>query len=532
MRPLIEAVPNFSDGRNQETIDTIVEHMARAGGVHILDVSSDHDHNRTVVTLVGLPEEVQKSLFAGIEIASERIDLTQHEGVHPRMGATDVVPLIPIRDVSMADCVDIAHQLGQQVADRLNIPIYFYGEAALRQDYQELSAIRTPSFQYEQLREKIQLDPNWVPDIGQPELGTAGATLISARQPLIAYNAYLNTDNVDVAKLIARAIRFSGGGLRYVKASGFLVNGQAQVSMNLTDYRHTPVHRVLDLLRHEANHYGVRITHTELIGLMPQAALNASAVWHWQLHDFNPNMILEHRIQQAESQKGQLGEEEPPVPEGASVKVVLPELNETRRPEQFAIAVAQASATPGGGAVAAQVGALIAALTEMVAGLTIGRRGYQEQDTKMTAIRSSAYELREKLLDAVAQDSDAIDHLMAEVRRAKSDNLTEEPDIQTATLQVADVPLTVARASYDLLLLLEQVGEYGNHNATIDVAMAAHLALAVLEGSVLNIKVNILGLTDEQLTKRYHDECEHLLDIARPLTHKILEITQKRVGIN
>ncbi|MBZ0309762.1 MAG: glutamate formimidoyltransferase, partial [Anaerolineae bacterium] len=299
MKPLVECVPNFSEGRRPDVIAQIVEAMTHAGGIYILDTTADPDHNRCVVTLAGLPEEVEKAVFAGIRTASQLINLDEHEGVHPRFGAADVVPFVPLRDVTMQECVALAHQLGRRVAYELQIPVYFYESAALRVHYQDLADIRRPSFQYEQLREVIGLDPAWMPDVGPAQMGSAGAVLIGARPLLVAYNVYLNTDNVTTAKKIARAIRHSGGGLRHVKSAGFLVNGKAQVSMNLTDFEQTPLYRVMELLRLEAARYGTAAESAELIGLIPEAALLDSAQWYLQLEDFDSSRILERRLSQA-----------------------------------------------------------------------------------------------------------------------------------------------------------------------------------------------------------------------------------------
>lgn len=533
MRPLIECVPNFSEGRRPEVIERIVESMARAGGVYILDQSSDYDHNRTVVTLAGLPEEVEKSILAGIRTATELIDLHEHQGVHPRFGAADVVPFIPIRDVTLEQCVQLAHRVGQQVAQSLNLPIYFYEAAALRPNFDHLETIRKPSFQYEQLREAISIDPAWMPDLGPAEIGPAGACIIGARMPLIAFNVYLNTTNVEIAKKVAQAIRHSEGGLRYLKSSGFLVKGQAQVSMNLTNYLKTPLPRVIELIRIEAARYGASIESSELIGLIPQEALLNSASWYLHLDNFSLESVLEERIRQAESQtqQGSLPEGEPPIPEDATFHITLPATNESRRPEQFPIAVAQATAAPGGGAVLCLSGALAAALTEMTAGLTIGRRGYAEVEERMFAIQSTAYRLREQLLTHLTEDIQAVETLMEALRQARKMEAHDADLIQQVTLNTADVPLNAARAIWEVLQLLEQVTTQGNHNAVIDAAVGANMAMAALESAALNMQVNLLGITDEVLVTRYRDEMANVLSLARPLHKKIIQTATERAGL-
>jgi len=294
MQKIVECVPNFSEGCNPEVVEKIVAAIAAVEGVKVLDSSSDADHNRSVVTFVAPPETVGSAAFAGIAKAAELINMTQHTGGHPRMGATDVCPFIPIKGVSMDECVDIAKKLGQRVGEELGIPVYLYEKAATRPERENLAKVRRG--QYEGIRDSIAIDPARTPDFGPAKMGTAGATAIGARQFLIAFNVYLNTDNVEIAKKIGKAVRHSGGGLRYVKAMGLEVDGKAQVSMNLTDFTGTPIFRVVELIRREAARYGVGIASTELIGLIPQQALIDSAVWYLQLDGFSPGQVLENRL--------------------------------------------------------------------------------------------------------------------------------------------------------------------------------------------------------------------------------------------
>ncbi|HEY44995.1 MAG TPA: glutamate formimidoyltransferase, partial [Anaerolineae bacterium] len=252
---IIECIPNFSEGRNAEVIDAIQTAIADVAGVHVLDRHSDEDHNRTVITFVGSPEAVPQAAFSAIEIAAELINLDQHRGEHPRIGATDVVPFVPISGVTMDECIEMARTLGKRVGDELSIPVYLYENAATRPDRKNLENIRRG--EYEKLKESIRDDPDRAPDYGPACLGTAGATVIGARPPLIAYNVYLTTDDVSIAKNIARTVRQSSGGLPHVKALGMLVEGRAQVSMNLTDHTQTPVAQVVEAIRREAEHHGV-----------------------------------------------------------------------------------------------------------------------------------------------------------------------------------------------------------------------------------------------------------------------------------
>lgn len=291
---LVECIPNFSEGRRPEVIQAIIQAMTDAAPIHLLDHSSDADHNRSVVTFVGDTDAVEAAAFAGIAKAAELIDLETHTGVHPRIGAADVVPFVPIRGVTMTECVAMARRLGARVGAELGIPVYLYKEAATRPDRYELPDVRKGG--YEGLRQVIGSDPNRIPDFGPARMGTAGATVIGARPALIAYNVYLNTADVTIARRIARAVRTSSGGLPFVQARGFLVEGRAQVSMNLLDYTKTPLHRVQEMIHSEARRQGAAIQFSELIGLIPEDALIEAARWYLQLDRFDPAQLLERRL--------------------------------------------------------------------------------------------------------------------------------------------------------------------------------------------------------------------------------------------
>jgi glutamate formiminotransferase len=291
---IIECVPNFSEGRREKVIEQIVAAMEGRPGAQVLDVQADSDHNRSVVTLVGTPQAVVEAVYQGIALAAELIDMNHHRGGHPRMGATDVVPFVPIRGATMQDCIALARQLGERVGDELGIPVFLYEAAATRPERANLADVRRG--EYERLKTEIATNPARAPDYGPSVLGTAGATAIGARPPLIAYNVYLNTDDVKPAKAIARAIRHSSGGLRYVKAMGLIVEGQAQISMNLTDYQHTPIHRVTELIRSEAARFGLAVTRSEVVGLLPAEALIDAAKFYLQLIDLSPSQVLENRL--------------------------------------------------------------------------------------------------------------------------------------------------------------------------------------------------------------------------------------------
>lgn len=294
MEQIVECVPNFSEGRRQDVIESIVSAMQQVSGAFVLDVQSDEDHNRSVVTLVGSPQPVVEAVFEGIRQAGLLIDMNHHRGGHPRMGATDVVPFVPVRNVSMDDCVLLARQLGERVGEELQIPVYLYESAATKPERCNLADLRRG--EYEGIKEEMGRVEERAPDYGPSLMGTQGAVAIGARPPLVAFNVYLNSDDVQAAKAIARAVRHSSGGFRHVKALGLLVDGQSQVSMNLTNYRQTPVHRVLESIRSEAARYGLAIARTEIVGLLPSEALIEAAQFYLQLDGFSLEQILENRL--------------------------------------------------------------------------------------------------------------------------------------------------------------------------------------------------------------------------------------------
>ncbi|MEE9216764.1 MAG: glutamate formimidoyltransferase, partial [Anaerolineales bacterium] len=383
---LVECIANFSEGRRAEVVDAIAASIESVDGIHLVDRHSDEDHNRTVITFIGPPRATSDAAYAGISKAAELIDMESHKGEHPRLGATDVVPFVPIREVTMDECVELARELGQRVAHDLGIPVYLYEAAATRPDRVNLADVRRG--EYEELKLSIVENPDRAPDFGPKELGSAGATVIGARNPLIAFNVYLTTEDVEVAKVIAKHVRHSGGGLRFVKALGLLVEGRAQVSMNLTDFTRTPIHRVVEMIRSEARRHGVDVHGSELVGLTPQAALIDAAAWYLQLDEFEPGQLIESHL---------AGTTE----------------------ESFLDRLADGDPTPGGGSAAAQSGAMAAALVAMVGRLTIGKNKYANVEHRAKAIVWQADILRGDLEAAVTKDAQAFDGVMKALRMPK-----------------------------------------------------------------------------------------------------------------
>ena len=486
MKHIIECIPNFSAARQPEVVAAIRQAIAAVPDAFVLDQHSDLDHNRSVITFAGSPEAVEEAAFRAIAKAAELIDLDEHTGEHPRIGATDVVPFVPIKGASMQDCVEIARRLGRRVGEELGIPVYLYEEAATLPERRNLENLRRG--QYEGLKGEILTNPERAPDFGPALLGKPGATVIGARFPLIAYNVYLTTDDVSIARKIAKAVRFSSGGFRFVKALGLLVDGRAQVSMNLTNYRETTLGRVLEFIRREAGRYGVDIHHSELVGLIPEEALLDAATWYLQLDQFEPDQVLEQRLQAALAGRQRL-------------------------PFQFLEALAGDTPTPGGGSASAYSGAAAAALVAMVARLTTGRVKYAAVEAQMQVVLGQADALRWELTAAIEEDASAFDAVMAAYKLPKG---TPEADqqraktIQSALLEASRVPLEVARRAVEVMSLAVQVVEHGSLNAISDGATAAAQARAALTGAGYNVRINAASLQDQ-------DKARHMLEALNAL---------------
>jgi glutamate formiminotransferase/formiminotetrahydrofolate cyclodeaminase len=508
--PLVECIPNYSEARRPEVVEAILASIRAVEGVVILDKHSDMDHNRTVVTLIGSPAAVSEAAYQSIKKAAELINLDEHTGAHPRIGATDVVPFVPITDISMSECVEIARRLGKRVADELHIPVYLYEDAAARPERQNLEYIRKG--QYEGLKEEIASNPERTPDFGPSKLGTAGATVIGARQPLIAFNVYLTTSDVSIAQKIARALRNSSGGLHYVKAMGVLVDGRAQVSMNLTHYRQTPIGRVVEMVRREAERYGAAIHHSELVGLVPQEALIDAAVWYTQMDQFEPTQILESRLYDVLRSTGNTG--------GPA--------------SDFLDELASANPAPGGGSAAAHTGAAAAALVAMVGRVTLGKKKYAAVETQMEAMIETAEKLRTQLTAIVDEDAASFNAFIAATKLPKEtpEQLKlREVAMEQATLTAAKVPYRTVELSSQVMQLAIQAAELGNLNAISDACSAVHLAQAAIQSAGLNILVNVKNLQNPapavDLLKGLHEH-EHL---AAALEQKVKETVASRAGI-
>jgi glutamate formiminotransferase len=443
-RQIVECVPNFSEGQDPAIVDAIADSIARRPGLAILGRTMDADHNRSVITFAGSPAAVRDAAIHAVEKAAELIDLRRHTGVHPRIGATDVLPFVPVEGVSMEDCVDLAHTVGEEIWSQLGIPVYFYEKAARRPERERLENIRRG--QFETVRELAATDPGRKPDIGGPELHlSAGATVVGARQFLIAYNINLETDEVSVATNIAKKIRTSSGGFPHVKALGvyLLSRKQSQVSMNLTDFRITPVHVVFDAVREQAESEGVRIAGSEIIGLIPKAALEMAAEHYWKCENFSPDLVLENRLSEL-------------LP--YSIDDVLDEISDPGR-------------AAGGGSAAALAGAMASALGVLTSRLM-----------KIDPLPFVSH--REFFRAASEGDAQAFADLM------HSPHPTTE-----ALVEATETPLRIAERAHGLHEDLQRIALACPARFISDLTTAIGLALSAKSGAIATVEVNLARLS-------------------------------------
>ena len=484
MPRLIECVPNFSEGRDAAKIDALVAAMQSVEGVYVLDRESDADHNRCVITLAGEPEPVAEAALRGVGKALELIDLTKHSGAHPRLGATDVVPFIPVDGVTIEDCVALAKKVGQEIWSRYKIPVYFYEAAAQRPERANLENVRKG--QFEGVREEVLKNPDRAPDVGEPRLHpTAGAVIVGARKFLIAYNINLNTPDVSVANKIAKAIRFSSGGLRYVKSMGVDLRARhvAQVSINMTDYEQTPLHRVFEMVRIEAARYGVSIIGSEIVGLVPKRAIEMTADFYLKFENFSPAQVFENRLAAALS--------------GTPLESGPGKLAALARP--FLEAVAQPTATPGGGSVSALAGALAASLAEMVAGLSRKKKSQAAYADQLSQAVAEMHAAAAELAEAIDRDAQSYNAVLAAFKLPKDtpeEERRRQDEIQKATRGAAQVPMTVARKSLDIYERLGQLEAISSASMLSDLRVARFMAAAGARGALANVTINLDSITD------------------------------------
>src|SRR5229473_1879117 len=485
MKRLIECVPNFSEGRDPAKVDAIVGAMSSVPGVYVLDREMDADHHRCVVTLAGEPDSVAEAVLGGTGKAMELIDLTKHSGAHPRVGATDVLPFIPIDGVSIEDCVALAKRVGYEIWKRYRIPVFFYEAAATRPDRVNLENVRRG--QFEGLGEEMKHNLDRQPDVGEPKLHpTAGVTVVGARKFLIAYNVNLNTTDIGIANKIAKAIRYSSGGLRHVKAMGVELKARnlAQVSINLTDFEQTPMHRVYEMVKREAERYGVMPVGSEIVGLVPKKAIEMAADYFLQLENFSPSQVFENKLEAALR-----GAPLEAAKDGKLAGLVRP----------FLDAVASPAATPGGGSVSAFAGALAAALGQMVAGLSRKKKSQAGFTDQLSAALDEMRRIAGELAEAIDRDAASYDAVIAAFKLSQGDaqeTRQRVEAIQKATKGASEVPLQVAERTVELFERLGQLDAIVAASMRSDLQVARLMAEAGARGALANVEINLDGLTD------------------------------------
>lgn len=505
MAKLVECVPNFSEGRRPEVIEEICEAIKSVEGVSLLDHEMDSDHNRAVVTFVCHPSLAVEAAFRAIKKASELIDMSTHTGEHPRMGACDVCPFIPLSDMTEEDAVELANKLGKRVGEELQIPVYLYESAATTPKRKNLAKVRVG--EYEGIRDSIETDPLRKPDYGPSKMNIkAGATAIGVRFPLVAFNVYLDTNKKWIADKIADAIRSLRGGYRFVKALGFEIKerNQVQISMNLVNYTKTPVFRVFETIKSEAARYGVNVVSSEVVGLLPNQAIIDVADFYLRLENFSKDQILEEKLTEAGGSSGVEG-------------------------DSFYDEVASSSPAPGGGSVAASSGALGAALSAMVCRLTVGKKSFASVKDELSEVRDKADTLQKELTKLIDIDKEAFNKVMEALALAKSTDeeiSCRDKAIESATKGAADTPLLVMKKSLEVLQFSKIVAEKGNENSVTDAGVSALMAEAAIKGAAYNVKINLTSLDDKSYCADMTKETDSILKETEKISNEVKKIVE------
>jgi len=552
LSPIVECVPNFSEGRDRAIIDEITAAIKAVDGVTLLDVDPGEATNRTVVTFVGAPEAVLEGAFVGIATASRLIDMSEHTGAHPRMGATDVCPFVPVRGISMAECAELARRLGKSVATELGIPVYLYEAAASSPERRNLATVRAG--EYEGLGAKLQ-DPDWAPDFGRAELTETvhrcGATVIGARPFLIAYNINLNTKNTRKAMKIAALIREKGiirrdarnrivrdadgkavrdpGLFTHVKAIGWFIEeyDRCQVSINFTDYTVSSLHAVVDATRQVAWKEGVVVTGSELVGLVPEDALLRAGRHYLEAQGSNPGAPANELVEVAIRSLGlrDLGDFDP------NQRIIERRIASdgplvARSVRDFVDLLSSGAPAPGGGSVAALCGALSSALSAMVGQLTTGKKGYEDQRLAQNENALIAQDLKESFLADIDADTAAFDGIMAALKLPKgtdADRQVRRQALHDATVVAIEVPLRVLERTVEAVRCAQHAA-VGNRNARSDAGVAALAAWTCAEGAWYNVAINLDGFADADAAQNYRERADEALEIV---TRGVMEITQQ-----
>ena len=547
---LIECVPNFSEGRDPAKIREITDQIESVEGVRLLDVDPGKATNRTVVTFVGNPEAVIEAAFRAIKKAGEVIDMRHHTGEHPRMGATDVCPLIPVSGISMEETAAYAKKLGERVGNELGIPVYLYEHAQSNPARKNLSVIR--GGEYEGFFKKIK-QPEWKPDFGPDEFpASTGATVIGAREFLVAYNVNLNTTSVRRANAVAFDIREAGrkvkdengnevvkpGKLKAVKAIGWFIEeyGIAQVSINLTNISITPVHMAFDECVKSADSRGLRVTGSELVGLIPLQALLDAGKYFLNKQKRSVGVSEEELIRLAVKSLG-LDELSPFDPNKKIIEYLLRDEKQNKLVKmnlrEFANETASESPAPGGGSISAYLGSLGVSLATMVANLSSHKKGWDERWEEFSKWAETGQQLKDALLKMVDEDTHAFNRIMASFSLPKGSDEEKKrrtDAIQSATKNAIEVPLKVMQLSCDSFDIIEAMAKNGNPNSVSDAGVGALCARSAVIGAFLNVKINAGGLKDEAARNNYLKSAEELKAKAMVREAEILKIVESKMN--
>ena len=520
MNRIVECVPNFSEGRDVAKLDRLAAAITAVPDVVLLDRHADPNHHRSVFTFAGEPEAVVEAAVRAAAVAVELIDLNQHLGAHPRLGALDVLPFVPLQNVTMEDCIALAHQAGERLARELLIPVYLYERAAQRPERVNLADVRRGEF--ELLRDEIERNPERQPDYGEPLIHpTAGATAVGARELLIAYNINLGTADLAIARKIARAVRGSSGGLQFVKALPMELTdrGCVQVSMNLVKPAATPLFRVFELVRREAERYGVAVVGSEIVGLAPQAALHACAEFYLRGENFGASRVLESRLRDALAEYEQ---HRPVVLPVATEPPILAQVadeffDEAAEAEWFGTFlddVATGTLAPGGGSATAYAGALAAALGSLVCNLTLGKKKYEDVEQDAREIFDQLEQIGADLRAAITEDAASQERMIEAMqlpRITEAERLARTSAMEQATRSLIGLRMRVAENALDTLELLDELAEIGNPIAFADLTTGAQLALTALRSTSYQVLSNLGALSDEEFTRQRKAELDGLL---------------------
>jgi glutamate formiminotransferase/formiminotetrahydrofolate cyclodeaminase len=564
MKRIIECVPNFSEGRDMEVINQITAAITSAANVRLLDVDPGEATNRTVVTFAGSPEDVVEAAFAGVKRAAELIDMRKHKGAHPRMGATDVLPLVPVSGVTLEECAEMARELAKRIATELHIPVYCYEAAAYTPERKNLAVCREG--EYEALVQRFT-DPASAPDFGGKEwnesTARSGATAVGARDFLIAVNYNLNTTSTRRANAIAFDVREKGrpvregnpiigkivtdengeplmrpGTLKGTKAIGWYIEeyGIAQVSMNITDIALTPLHIAFDEVSRAANERGIRVTGTEIVGLVPKRTLIEAGKYFLRKQHRSVGIAESEIIRIAVKSMG-LDELKPFVPEEKIIEYMLEDKALKRLVDMtctdFALETASESPAPGGGSISAYMGALAAALGTMVANLSSHKAGWDERWEEFSDYAERGQELVSRLLALVDEDTEAFNRIMAVFAMPKTtaeEKAARSAALQSATLYATEVPLKTMKAAYECFEIVKAMAETGNPNSVSDAGVGALAARSAVLGAELNVKINAAGLKDSQTAERLISEANEIARKAVAQEAEILQIVNQKIG--